>query len=308
MATRRHLRFVTHQKVELRADDRNDLRLVWMTDISKGGLFVETNDPPPMRQRVTVTLQTPDGAVPLAAEVVHIVDAENAARMGASPGVGLQFVNLDADLREAIQAYVEGLSAALIIEDAPASATTDNLISVMAVIRQVLDGFEQEDVYAALQIEPTSSAEAIERRIDDLLAQLHAADGRLTAAQASRASHVRNLLRRVQAMMSSAERRFDYDLRHGHLNPRARMEDAQPHERARLRQLWHRHYPQAMGEAEKYASLALRYEGVMKYQEAIESARKALDSDPFNYELWLAIDTWQARLDLEHDDGELELP
>lgn len=300
MAKRRHQRFVTHQRVELKADDRNALREAWVTDISKGGLFVQTDAPPPLRARVEVTLETPDGSVGLTGEVVHIIDVETATRNRTMPGVGLQFVDLDGVRKTAIEAYVEGLAstlAAVTPPPAPADGAADTG-DVIDIIKQVLDGFEKEDVYASIGVSALAPQETIEARlhaIGDLLARTPTG---LTAGQASRMAHVRTLVRRLGAMLLDPDRRLDYDIRHGHLDPEIQLGRATPEQRVQLRASWHRLNPKAMPQAEKHANLALRYEGVMKYEEAIRAAREALKFDPFNEDLWRAIHTWQNRLQL----------
>ncbi len=296
---RQHPRFVTSQRVELQAGNRNALRALWMADISKGGLFVETDDPPPLRQPVSVTLSTEDGELTLSAEVVHILDTAAAAGGGGKPGVGLQFVDLDAQTRRRIEAYVEGLSEALdVAATAPAARTGADSHAVLEVIKRVLQGFEQEDLYGAIGVPPLASNEEIEVRLRKIGRLLEGSTETLTAAQASRAAHVRGLVRRLGALLLHPDRRLDYDLRHGHLFPRERLAIADDTERERLRRVWHRNQPQALALAEKHVSLAVRYEGVMKYKEAVEAANEALKHDPFNHELWKALDTWQERLNL----------
>ena len=303
-AKRRHPRFVTRQSVELHAEDRNDLRNVWVADISKGGLFVETDDPPPIRSRVEVAIQTPDGVIKLAAEVVHVVDRDQAASFGARPGVGLQFVDLDAKLRTAIEAYVEGLSNTL-TDDVKPSRPQTNQKAVIAVIKRVMKGFENEDIYAALGVPPLASTKEVEVRASEVLRLLETGGDALAAAQATRAAHVRGLVRKASALLLDPVRRLDYDLRHGHLYPRERLAIADEAEQQRLRQVWHHQNPDAMPQAEKHVNLALRYEGVMKYKEAIEQAHEALRYDPFNSDLWTALDTWEQRLRLSEEPLEL---
>ena len=298
MVTRQHPRFVAHQRVALTAGNRNELRQLWMTDISKGGLFVETDDPPPLRTQVVVHLETPDGAAQLSAEVVHVLDPETARAMNTAAGVGLQFVDLDDRHRKAIEDYVEGLVEALVPTHDLSQPLADEA-AVIAVMKQVLRGFEQEDLYAALGLDPLASDREVQNKITELVKILSVAAPGLTAAQASRATHARNLVRRSGAMFADPERRLDYDLRHGHIFARERLATSTPAEQERLRKIWHRNNSEALAQAQKHASLALRYEGVMKYREAIEAATQALQYDPFNSELWSAVDTWEARLRLE---------
>ena len=300
MVHRRHPRFVTEQQVELEAEDRNELRAVWMTDISKGGLFVETDDPPPLRTRVVVGIETPEGRLELAAEVVHIVAASSAARLGINPGVGLQFVDLSQERQRMIEAYVEGLTTG------PLPPETNEVVEndqqrVIAVMKAVLAGYETEDLYRAIDIDPMASDDEVAARITEMSDVLNAPAPGLSAAQQSRARHVQSLLRRIRALLTNPDRRLDYDLRHGHLFPRHRLAEADPAGRERLRRIWHRNNPGALPQAEKHASLALRYEGVMKYREAIEAATEALKYDPFNEDIWRAVDTWKARQQLQEE-------
>lgn len=304
-AKRRHPRFVARQSVELLAEDRNDLRQVWVADISKGGLFVETDDPPPLRSKLQVAIQTPDGVIRLSAEVVHVLDTDTATAAGAKPGVGLQFVDLDADYRTAIEAYVEGLSQTLTEVTEPPPPPTDQK-AVMAVIKRVMQGFEDEDLYAALGMPPLASTREIEVRVGEVIRLLNGATDALGAAQATRASHVQHLVRKASALLLHPDRRLDYDLRHGHIYPRERLAVADENERQLMRQAWHRNNPDALAMAEKHANLAARYEGVMKYKDAVVQAEKALEFDPFNPELWAALDTWQERLRLSEQP--LEAP
>ena len=306
MTKRKHPRFVAHQRVELNVHDRNELRDVWMADISKGGLFVQTDEPPALRDQVSVSLSTPDGVVTLGAEVVHVLDRATADRVGATPGVGLQFTNLDTQQRKAIESYVEGLSSALSDAEHGTGRPSVDSHAVIEVMKQVLKGFEEEDLYGAIGVPPLASDEEIDSRLRKVMRLLELSGEGLSAAQLSRAKHVRNLVRRLGALLLNPDRRLDYDLRHGYLFPRERLAVADEPERNRIRRMWHRNNPDAMPQAEKYASLAVRYEGVMKYKEAIDAATEALKHDPFNYDMWKAIDTWWERLQLA--DQPLELP
>lgn len=271
---------------------RNELRPMWMTDLSKGGLFVETDDPPPLRHRVTVFLHTPEGTLELGAEVVHVLDADRAARAGQRAGVGLQFVDLDSDRRRNLEGYVEGLVDALAEATAAIEASAD-AERIVLLVKQIHQGFEQEDLYAALGLEGSTTTEEIRRRIDAMATELRAPCPSLSAAQASRRAHALRLLRRIGAMMTDTLRRFDYDLRHGHEYPRHRLAEAGESDQKALRQEWHRRHPEALVKAEEHAKTAIKYAAVLKYEEAIGAAKEALVHDPFNPELWRATETWR---------------
>ena len=248
--TRQHLRFLTQKRVELTADDRNDLRQVWMTDISKGGLFIATDTPPPLRTRMTVVLATPDGTVELSAEVVHIVDSKKAEALGTPCGIGLHFVDLSEERRAAIEAYVEGLVADLVESNGPLQTDDDDgAEAVVALMKKMLDAFEREDLYETLGIEPNAAPQAIRDRTRQLADQLGEPPQGLNATQASRVLHIRSLVLKVGALLSDPDRRLDYDLRHGHIFAAERMAAADQYERARLRRMWHRLHADALAAA-----------------------------------------------------------
>jgi uncharacterized protein (TIGR02266 family) len=90
----------------------DEFRREYATNISAGGLFIRTEDPPEMDAVVAVALELPGGApVEGKAVVVHRVTAEEAARRQVDPGVGVQFVHGDDAFREGIDRFVASLSA-----------------------------------------------------------------------------------------------------------------------------------------------------------------------------------------------------
>ena len=90
---RRHARF--DSCLEVQFSGFSELSGEFAANISRGGLFVRTPRPPPLRARVRLRLQLPDGQIAeTAAEVVHHVSVEEAGARGCSPGVGVAF---DAD-------------------------------------------------------------------------------------------------------------------------------------------------------------------------------------------------------------------
>lgn len=76
-------------------------------NLSRGGLFIRTDDPPPLDAVVEVELELPDSGPPVssAAIVVH-----RQAPGGERPaGVGVQFVDASDSFRERIDRYMESL-------------------------------------------------------------------------------------------------------------------------------------------------------------------------------------------------------
>lgn len=78
--------------------------LQYAANISAGGVFVETDDPPAMESVMRVSMQLPGGGAPVEAQavVVHRVTPQQARERNTPAGVGVQFVDADDKFRERI--------------------------------------------------------------------------------------------------------------------------------------------------------------------------------------------------------------
>ena len=86
-------------------------RREYATNISAGGLFIRTSEPPQLSAVVDVALELPGGApVEGKAVVVHRVTPEDAAQRGEEPGIGVQFVHGDDSFRQRIDEFVASLA------------------------------------------------------------------------------------------------------------------------------------------------------------------------------------------------------
>ena len=79
-------------------------------DINEGGIFVETATPHPLGTLVDLQFKLPGGDEPVRIKgtVVRISDGEG----GESPGLGIEFENLDAPTRQRVNNLVRKLRAA----------------------------------------------------------------------------------------------------------------------------------------------------------------------------------------------------
>lgn len=89
-----------------------DFLSAWSENISRGGIFIATENPPALREVVELSVELPDGGPPVKthAEVVHCVTAEQARANGTVAGAGLQFLDAEEDFRERLDACIEALS------------------------------------------------------------------------------------------------------------------------------------------------------------------------------------------------------
>ncbi len=85
-----------------------DFVLEYAANISAGGVFVHTEQPPPLKTVVQVELELPGVGPPVPARglVVHLVSKEDAEQKGTLPGVGVQFMDADDEFRQRIDAAI----------------------------------------------------------------------------------------------------------------------------------------------------------------------------------------------------------
>jgi type IV pilus assembly protein PilZ len=86
-------------------------------NINDGGLFVETDSPQPIGTSVELEFKLPgaDRPIEVIGNVVRSIDAEQAAPDDV-PGMGIEFENLDSDLRQEINEIVKRLRATVSTE------------------------------------------------------------------------------------------------------------------------------------------------------------------------------------------------
>ena len=91
----------------VRFKSARDFVLEHASNISRGGIFIQTDDPPPLEAVVQVELQLPDDPTPVTTNgiVVHRQLAVGAK----APGAGVQFVDASDAFRERIDRYMDSL-------------------------------------------------------------------------------------------------------------------------------------------------------------------------------------------------------
>jgi type IV pilus assembly protein PilZ len=81
----------------------------WATNISQGGLFINTRSPLPVGTEVKVLVQIPGAAFPceLAGRVTRVTEYDNRANM--VPGMGVEFTDVAEPQRQQIEEFVARL-------------------------------------------------------------------------------------------------------------------------------------------------------------------------------------------------------
>ena len=85
--------------------------LAYADNISVGGIFIVTNDPPDLKEVVELSLRLPDNDLPArtAAEVIQRIVPAEAQRLGKKAGAGLQFVGSGDEFRRRLDLCIENL-------------------------------------------------------------------------------------------------------------------------------------------------------------------------------------------------------
>lgn len=109
---RKHPRYEASLKVTF----KNEKQFVheYAKNISKGGIFVATEKPLPVRSRVELVFSLPNSPTPVKVigEVVHVVAPETAKLMngGKWPGMGIQFVEYEENGAKILEEYLRALN------------------------------------------------------------------------------------------------------------------------------------------------------------------------------------------------------
>jgi type IV pilus assembly protein PilZ len=87
----------------------------WATNISRGGLFINSRDPLPVATIVRLLISLPDTAFPfnLTGKVVRVVGPDNPGN--EPPGMAIEFIDVDEDKRTRIERFVEKLRRELAV-------------------------------------------------------------------------------------------------------------------------------------------------------------------------------------------------
>lgn len=105
---RRDPRVASKRGLLVRCESWNEFVQHYATDISQGGMFIVTDEPPELLSEIDVQVSLPEGHdVLLRAQVVHIIDKAQATRDGRPAGIGVQFLELDPMRKAQIHQLVE---------------------------------------------------------------------------------------------------------------------------------------------------------------------------------------------------------
>jgi uncharacterized protein (TIGR02266 family) len=107
-SARRDKRFPSKQLLLVRCETWAEFAELYASDVSRGGMFIATDEPPPILSEIEVDMRLPEGhSVQLKATIVHVLGVEQATSEGKQAGVGVQFLNLNPQQKQQIVQLVE---------------------------------------------------------------------------------------------------------------------------------------------------------------------------------------------------------
>jgi uncharacterized protein (TIGR02266 family) len=110
----------------------DQLLVAYSSDLSKGGMFLQTDQFLPVNAVVRINLELGEGSaeIPVISRVVYVRDAAAARAVGKPAGMGIEFLDMTADCLGLIEAYIAERIGEV---DAPVEAAPAKRLSIMIV-------------------------------------------------------------------------------------------------------------------------------------------------------------------------------
>ncbi len=282
---RRFPRFEARDRVVVDIADKNELSEMYTNNISMGGLYIETQDPPPVGTRLTVQLSTPDGALDLTGEVVH---AASDPMGDMPPGIGFQFDKLSVAQKTALDSYILGITNRLALIE----VDTDDGVAKRAMT--LLRAVEAGRLYEAVGLDPRADTAAVNSKLADVEARFKKAAVKAEGSDGLRINNALRVLMRLKEILGRPTRRLSYDFQHGLERVEERLEEAKrggptPQD---MRGVWAKVFPDRVNEANRLVGQALAAEKAGNYDDAARHGQAALDKDPFYVSLRKRVAVW----------------
>lgn len=105
---RKQKRYEANHPLLVKCESWGDFAQTYAADVSQGGMFIITDDPPPLLSFVDVKMGLPEGhEIVLRGRVVHVIPPAQAAAEGRQAGVGVEFQEIEPEFKLQIHHLVE---------------------------------------------------------------------------------------------------------------------------------------------------------------------------------------------------------
>ncbi|WP_224243438.1 serine/threonine protein kinase [Hyalangium gracile] len=177
------------------------------TDLARGGVFLCTDGTlPPLRSRVSLTLELHGRSVPCMAEVVHHVPAALASTWKMRPGFAVQFLELSEEARAVLASLGQGRGQGL---EAPKAQQDDAQAELML---RMLFRRMKSDPYALLCLKLDATFEDVRKYARSTLRYLETIAARpLSPRQQQDLAEMRSLVEKAAEVLGHARQRVEHD-------------------------------------------------------------------------------------------------
>lgn len=105
---RKDKRYAANTALLVKCESWGDFAQSYAADVSQGGMFILTDEPPPLLSFVDVKMGLPEGhEIVLRGRVVHVIPPAQAAAEGRQAGVGVEFQEVEPEFKRQIHHLVE---------------------------------------------------------------------------------------------------------------------------------------------------------------------------------------------------------
>jgi serine/threonine-protein kinase len=261
-----------------------EARRMACTDLTRGGACLCTDGAlPPLRSRVSLTLEFQDRLLPCVAEVVRHVPAEQATSWGMRAGFAIQFIDLSPEMREALDRLGQGQT--------PAPLRSSKTLPDDPHAEALLGALPRDmssDPYQLLSLPPDATFDDVRHHVRTVQRNLEAIASRpLSARQVRELAEVRNRVERAADLLGQPRQRIEHDSRHGNYPGVARCiaSGLTATEIESLRARYLRAHPGTEMRGRLHATNAFNSETHGQINSALEEYEKALSADPLNLPL-----------------------
>jgi Tfp pilus assembly protein PilZ len=105
---RKEKRYAANQALLVKCETWGAFAQSYAADVSQGGMFILTDDPPPLLSSIDVKMGLPEGhEMVLHGRVVHVITLAQAQAEGRQAGVGVEFQEIEPEFKAQIHHLVE---------------------------------------------------------------------------------------------------------------------------------------------------------------------------------------------------------
>ncbi|MFL5344401.1 MAG: protein kinase domain-containing protein [Hyalangium sp.] len=253
------------------------------TDLSRAGAFLCTEGlMPPLRSRVSLTLELPGRPLPCMGEAVRHVTPAQAASWGMRAGFAIQFVNLSNEARDALARLAQGQHAAptppkVAVDDPQAEALLAMLLQRMHSDPYVLLSLAQDATFDDVR----QHARAAMTALDNI------ASRPLSARQSRDLAEMRSRVEKAADLLGHPRQRIEHDAWRANYSGVARCISSglTATELEALRARFLQAHPGAEARERIHSTTAAAWETQSRIDLALAEYEKALTADPLNLSL-----------------------